>query len=137
MSLDISKLAQSALKPVVAGTVSAALVAILQEPASSEVFGYQVPLAAAVGVVVAVGSLITELSANYVIPMLNIDALGSTAIYILQPALTGGLAVGVDFFFNGSSEGMFMTFMAGFAGQLIAGYAISAFDFRGGISKFI
>lgn len=118
--------------PIAAGLFAGALNIIVGTPGNTRVAGINVPTPLAYAIVVAAASGVTEMSKNYIVPMITDDPLSMTASHLIQPVVSGAstaiLSAALTGFKGASVQGMMDAAIIGAGSQLVANYAGEAID---------
>lgn len=137
--MSIQQIPRSIGTTVGTGLASAGIAVIGGHTGVVEIFGMNVPEVVAQGLVAGAASGVTEFSKNWIIPMITNDPFSSTAVYLVQPAVTGLALVGFTYMLGGvNSMGDAMgPFINGAMSQVIGSYGGNAIDnFIGGFYGF-
>ena len=92
--------------------------------------GYSISAPLAYGLFTGGASAVTEWSKNYIVPYITGNPAGSTALYIVQPAITGAALAGIAYIVSGYKDdnGLYNAFVVGAVSQLVGNYIGSSVD---------
>lgn len=127
--MSIQQIPRTFAVPLGAALTGAAISLVTAGSGTVNVAGFNLPGPVAYGIVIGSSSGVTELSKNYIVPMITNDPLGPTAAYVLQPAITGLSAAVFSGAMSGFRQDVLVTsFLVGAVSQLVGDYAGNSID---------
>lgn len=116
--------------PVGTGLAAASIGVALEGFRNVDIFGYGISAPLGYGLITGGASAVTEWSKNYIVPYITGNPAGSTALYIVQPAITGAALAGIAYIVSGYKDdnGLYNAFVVGAVSQLIGNYIGSSVD---------
>lgn len=129
MDKVIQEVEKVGIHATVSGLASAGVSVAMGSTGSAPIMGFNIPIPLIFGVLGAVSSGVQKASRDNIIPMIVENPDVSTVLYVLEPAIQGGVFSGLDFALNfalGNSydfEDAMTAFVIGGVSSLIASYS--------------